>query len=105
MKVRTYALRLLRDQSGVWWWVPLVVSFGLSFVGQTLTGSSGKRGQRHARERSEALAREQVMAQQENDIEAIKEMQKLEEARLATFKASSFQKGSYTGPYFQMVSK
>jgi len=100
-----YALRILRDQTGVFWWIPLVAGFALNLFGSALTGSKGKRAERHARERSQALAIQQVRTQEVDDIEKLKQMKELEQLRLETVKASSFQKGSYTGPFFQVVKK
>ena len=102
--VGCYAKRLLKDESGIVWWIPLLVTFALStakgVVQQRQVSKSGK----HYAERMMALKHQQELALKEMDIEKMREIRRLNESRTKLYEAGSFQKGSYAGPYFQVVN-
>lgn len=103
-KTLNYTKYLLRDEAGVLWWIPLLL-----FAVQTGVGiAKGRRAastQKHAYERQLGYEFQAAVASKEMDIEKIKELRLLNESRLEVARASGFQRGSYMGPFFQVVQK
>lgn len=100
-----YAGGLLSDERGfLEWFVPLVsfvIGAGKTMGQRRAVSKSGK----HYAERMMAYDFQQAKIGKEMDIEKSKSEIALNASRLEIFKASSFQKGSYTGPYFQVVKR
>lgn len=103
--MRSYALRLLRDQSGAAWIIP-AIGLALGIFGSRKKKKEARRAQK------EAIAYQQRMVelQHEQDLEALKLTKEQNEQRIEILKAQTalteaqqFQKGPISGPYFQVV--
>lgn len=82
-----------------------IAEFGFGIFSKIFGGKKAKKEARRAREREMAFQMAQARAAQNADIEKIKEMTALNKSRTELFEAAEFQKGSVSGPYFQMVRK
>lgn len=87
------------------WLIP-AIGLGLSIfkTGFGIYGAGkAKTEARRAQRRDIFYALEARAASEKANLERLKEMTALNESRLKLFEGAQFQRGSYTGPYFQMV--
>lgn len=84
-------------------WIPVILA-GLNLFGSIFGAERTQKSE--SRQLGEIwLAMQHQKSLATADVEKVKEMRKLNESKTKLFEAAQFQKGSYSGPLFQVVTK